>query len=140
MAEIKKPKLWPAVVLLTLLAIVLTLQHYALGIPLEKVLGDAGLITVQIFGAIGILVLGFFLYFFRCRWQYSYGFVELVVGFLATIYSIGQIAGAVSGRFMVGFAVAASLYVIARGLDNMHRGMNPEDKEAWEKFFYGKEA
>ena len=91
-------------------------------------------------GGIGILALGFFLYFFRCRWQYSYGFVELVVGFLATIYVIGQMAGAVSGRFMVGFAVAASLYVIVRGLDNMHKGMNPKDKENWERFFLGKKA
>jgi hypothetical protein len=38
----------------------------------------------------------------------------------------------------IGFVVPASLYVIVRGLDNMHKGMNPKDKGSWERFFFEK--
>jgi hypothetical protein len=139
-AKPKKASLWPGVVLLCLLGVLIALQHYVYGTPISSLISEVGLAAAQCIGGLLVFVSGMGLYFFRCRWHYAYGFVEVIVGFLATIYVIGQAAGAASGRLTVGFGVAAALYVIVRGLDNMHRGMSPKDKESWERFFFGRKV
>jgi hypothetical protein len=102
----KKKPLWPIFLFLGLLAILMGVQHYVLGDPIDKVLSKLGLIFAQIAGGLAVFFLGVLLYFFRCRRLYYYGVGEVMVGFLGAVYVIAQIMGAVDGRLAIWLALA----------------------------------
>jgi hypothetical protein len=80
------------------------------------------------------------MYFFRCRWPYSYGFLEILIGGLAAVYVAAQLIESVNGKGMLAFAWIAGLYVIVRGWDNIHKAQSGSEKEAWDRFWFGRKT
>ena len=141
------------IVLTTLLGVVLfaLIDHFFVesptaavgGIP-ELILGNSYLVTA--FHALCvslILIVGVGLYFVRCRRPALYGQIEIFSGLGAALFASNQLtAGIVTGalvppRIAVAvFAAVAALYVVARGLDNIHKSLTGKSKETWENFFF----
>jgi hypothetical protein len=63
---------------------------------------------------------GIALFYFRLRWRSLYGITETVVGVLIASYRINT-----RGEFteLVLAVLTASIYLIVRGLDNVHQGL-----------------
>jgi hypothetical protein len=141
------------VVLTTLLGIVLfaLVDHFFVesstvtvgGIP-ELILGNSYLVTAfHALCVLLILVAGVGLYFVRCRRPALYGQIEIFSGLGAALFASTQLtAGIATGTVappriaVVVFAAVAALYVIARGLDNIHKSLTGKSKETWENFFF----
>jgi hypothetical protein len=114
------------------------------GIP-ELILGNSYLVTA--FHALCvslILIAGVGLYFVRCRRPALYGQIEIFSGLGAALFASNQLtAGIATGALapprvaVAVFAAVAALYVIARGLDNIHNALTGKSKDAWERFFFG---
>jgi len=113
------------------------------GIP-ELILGNSYLVTA--FHALCvslILIAGVGLYFVRCRRPALFGQIEIFSGLGAALFASNQLsAGIVTGALapprvaVAVFAAVAALYVIARGLDNIHKSLTGKSKETWERFFF----
>ena len=116
----------------------------AVGGPPELFLGNAYLVTV--FHALCVsltLIAGVGLYFLRCRRPALYGQIEIFSGLGAALFASNQLsAGIATGALapprvaVAVFAAVAALYVIARGLDNIHKSLTGKSKDAWERFFF----
>jgi len=114
------------------------------GIP-ELILGNSYLVTVfHVLCVSLILIAGVGLYFVRCRRPALYGQIEIFSGLGAALFASNQLtAGIATGALapprvaVAVFAAVAALYVIARGLDNIHNALTGKSKDAWECFFFG---
>jgi hypothetical protein len=114
------------------------------GIP-ELILGNSYLVTVfHVLCVSLILIAGVGLYFVRCRRPALYGQIEIFSGLGAALFASNQLtAGIATGALapprvaVAVFAAVAALYVIARGLDNIHNALTGKSKDAWERFFFG---
>jgi hypothetical protein len=81
---------------------------------------------------------GLLLYMFRCRYLKIYGWLEVGVGVATGLYLANTLNNPQGSSFGPYFAVIASLYVIVRGLDNLHKSLKNERYIAlWNRFFYG---
>jgi hypothetical protein len=97
---------------------------------------------------IGIFVtfcLGLFFYWLRCRWRLVYGLVELVVA-LAVIFltfcpqtpnylSDSQVPPWWGWLLSKSVGASAGIYVMVRGLDNIHNGLPPKWRCKWDRIF-----
>src|ERR1700680_1350556 len=96
---------------------------------------------------IGIFVtvcLGLFFYWLRCRWQLVYGLVELVVALaviILTFYPQTHYLLQGAGPPWLGWflsksvGISAGIYVMVRGLDNIHNGLPPKWRCKWDRIF-----
>jgi len=96
---------------------------------------------------IGIFVtvcLGLFFYWLRCRWQLVYGLVELVVALAVIIltfypqtnYLLQEAGPPWWGWFLSkSVGISAGIYVMVRGLDNIHNGLPPKWRCKWDRIF-----
>ena len=97
---------------------------------------------------IGIVMIGLFFYVVRCRWQLAYGLVELGVALAViflTFYPQGytvlttEAVPPLWGRLLSkSVGTSAGIYVMVRGLDNIHKGLPSKWRGKWEHVFYGK--
>lgn len=95
----------------------------------------------QLIMAVTTFLFGVLLYFFRCRNLDLYGKFEVLVGVAGAVYITNQVIGEMSDSISFVFAEAASLYVIVRGMDNIHKGMSDDHhRETWERLFFGNKA
>ena len=141
------------IVLTTLFGVVgfALIDHFLVESPTAAVGGNPELIfgnsyLVTVFHALCVsltLIVGVGLYFLRCRRPALYGQIEIFSGLGAALFASSQLtAGIVTGALappriaVAAFAAVAALYVIARGLDNIHTSLTGTSKETWERFFY----
>jgi len=88
--------------------------------------------TAQIAYAIPVLVFlaGSLLFIFRLKFRFVYGFTEVLVGMYfayAKIRSEGSIPFSFEiSETMILVIVTGAIYLVVRGLDNMHQGMTKE--------------
>lgn len=110
---------------------------------------EVSLVLLLICWILGLLTVGTYLYFLRCRHRLVYGLIEtaaaiaiIAVTLVSVLNGIGYKREAV-GRFlwMEGVApwlqLAAALYIFVRGLDNMGEGLkqHPRILECWRRVF-----
>jgi hypothetical protein len=134
----KKKSLWPLLAILVVLAFLIWLLAKIGGRPLLEVVSQFGEVAVKVAGIIFTVLAGTFLYFFRCRWPFSYGFLEILIGALAALYVAGQFLEPVNGKGMLVFAWIAGLYVIVRGWDNIHKAQSGSQRRLGTVFGSGR--
>jgi Na+/H+ antiporter NhaD/arsenite permease-like protein len=81
------------------------------------------------------------LYWYRGRFRLSYGVVELGVGAALVVYSVVKqlpagtlVESEVAGRVL---QMAAGLYVMVRGLENIGKSLADKPSYAWWKKIFG---
>lgn len=93
------------------------------------------------------VVFGLSFYVLRCRCQLFYGLVELVVALaviVLTFYPQTNFLALVEGPPLWGWLLSkgvgasAGIYVMVRGLDNIHKGLPSKWRGKWERVFYGR--
>ncbi len=103
---------------------------------LDFSLQNLPLIAVQALVALTITILGVGLYVMRCRKQMMYGVCECLIGIATAGYFINNLKPEDPAPW---FSMLAALYIIVRGVDNVHKslkGMTVEER--WNKIFFGK--
>jgi hypothetical protein len=87
---------------------------------------------------------GLVLYALRCSWPHVYGVIEIVVGaYIATfLVNLLLIKPTEPTNDAIFFTVVGALYIIVRGLDNLHRALKPATAPTrhWNKWFFGKDS
>jgi hypothetical protein len=94
---------------------------------------------------IGTVCLGLFFYWLRFRCRLVYGLVELVVA-LAVIFltfypqspnylSDTQVPPWWGSFLSISAGMSAGIYVMVRGLDNIHNGLPPKWRCKWDRIF-----
>jgi len=79
-----------------------------------------------------VLAIGGGLFFIRLRLRFLYGITEVVAGVVVALHKVStEIAdiGSVTAGWSLAFLTAA-VYLVVRGLDNMHQGMTKEPLDA----------
>lgn len=96
---------------------------------------------------IAALLVGRWLYMFRCRKPKWYGLVEILTGLFIATFIVGQIngtmvqSGASIDRYAAPlFTALGALYIVVRGYDNMYRSVSGEDRRRWNLKFFGKDT
>jgi hypothetical protein len=135
-----KKSLWPLLAILVAIGLLTWLLSKVVNEPFLETLQRVGLIGVRVAVVAFTVLAGTFMYFFRCRWPYSYGFLEILIGGLAAVYVAAQLIETVNGKGMLVFAWIAGLYVIVRGWDNIHKAQSGSEKETWDRFWFGKKT
>jgi hypothetical protein len=101
---------------------------------------------MAVIGFFVTVCLGLFFYWLRFRWQLVYGLVELVVA-LAVIFLtfcpqnpiyLAVNAGPSLWGWLLSKSVGASagIYVMVRGLDNIHNGLPPKWRCKWDRILH----
>lgn len=109
------------------------LQPNSLNNLLETLTSTFGAIPVAIIGGLFILPLGMTLYAIRERRLMLYARLEILFGIFYGIYTIGDknhwgtIKDSGTSNLATWTALAASLYIVVRGLDNRNKAMMKEN-------------
>jgi drug/metabolite transporter (DMT)-like permease len=104
---------------------------------------------MSVMAALGFLftvLAGLVFYRLRCRHQFWYGVLEIVVGiviiFLTWFPQTTVLIVAEPSFFgyllSKGTGILAGVYILVRGLDNMERGLPQDRRSTWQRIFYGK--
>lgn len=102
-----------------------------------------------ILGASGVaLIAGVFIYWFRCRQQFYYGLTEVVFGIAVFVISafpasttlITEETSPTEMMISKYLTLAAGLYVVVRGFDNIDKAKWPEvlkpQRSLWDQLFH----
>ncbi len=90
-----------------------------------------------LWGALAILVAGGVAFWLRLRFRCVYGLTEVMVGVVVGVYRLLTDTSSALPSFMGGSGslqaflalLTASIYLVVRGLDNMHQGLYKEPKD-----------
>lgn len=84
--------------------------------------------------AIAVLFFGFLLFMFRLRFRVCYGLTEIFAGMLVAFLQVQPLStGAATFNLALGITLlTAGVYLVVRGLDNFHVGINsPKPDALW---------
>jgi hypothetical protein len=95
---------------------------------------------MAVIGIFATICLGLFFYWLRCRWQLVYGLVELVVALAVIILTFYPQTNYLQDNssppwWAQSVGISAGIYVMVRGLDNIHKGLPPKWRCKWERIF-----
>jgi hypothetical protein len=102
---------------------------------------------MAVIGILVTVVIGLLFYVVRCRCKLAYGLVELVVALAVIIvtfypqtnYLLLEAKPPLWGWLLSkSVGISAGIYVMVRGLDNIHKGLPSKWRGRWERVFYGR--
>ena len=106
------------------------LGRWALQVRLGSSLSWSG-VFAAIVAMLGVVVISGLLFWFRLRRRSFYGVTEALIGLMMSAVKVNEPHDSLGPGFLLAI-LTASVYLIVRGLDNVHQGMVKDPKD--EKF------
>lgn len=75
-----------------------------------------------------MLIVGLFLFYFRFYYRFVYGITETIVGLIIAVVKVSSNEQVDNINFFIA-VLTASLFLIVRGFDNIHQGLNKEPRD-----------
>jgi hypothetical protein len=86
--------------------------------------------------AVSVLVVGALLFLFRLKRRATYGAVEVIVGVMVGVERFEGTSLLPSNASLTLGILCAGVYLVVRGLDNVHQGMTQEPVDAWASYLW----
>lgn len=114
-------------------SVIICILYYTLGVSIKDFIdwfpshADANELAVGV-AALLTLTMGIVLFAVRLKWRCVYGLTEVVVGVFVAVRHVADkdILGNLWDSNIYLFVLTAGIYLVVRGLDNMHQGLTKE--------------